>query len=344
MAEPQAVGGLYETGIGVPDLDTATEYWGSFGFRAGPEASLDAAVAEGLYGHSSALTSRRLLHQDADHGLIRLMCWEFPINDGVGLKPLRGHISRWTGQFVRSAADVSNHARIAETNGLPINDLPPTFIDLSTYNPGLFDGKAPRPFLDPVIGVSEYSLIQPLSRQAFLERFNYESKMLGTYNDDCLFPATQIAHIGLMFTSDDHGVYDFYDQTLGLKRVSDAPIPYEKATASRDAYDLVESDTYWAVNFEEPGSGTGMDERRSGRLLMFRFESGSNLEDLSELARPGCLGHSLNTWRIRDLNAFHDECGAAGCTNLTSIQPDEFGVEAFTCKTPDEFIWTFIQA
>lgn len=344
MAEPQAVGGLYETGIGVPDLDAATEYWASFGFRAGPDASFDAAQAEHLYGHKSGLSSRRLLHQEADHGLIRLMCWDTPRNDGLGIKPFRGHGNRWAGQFVRSASDISNHARVAEKSGMPVYDLPPTFIDLSAYNPDLFSGDAPRPFLDTIVAVREYTLIQPLSRQAFLERFHYESKLLGTYNDNCLFPATQIAHAGLMFSSDDHGVFDFYDQVLGLKRVSDHPVTWDEAMASRGAFDLVEGETHWSVNFEEPRSGAGMDERRSGRLLMFRFGTDSNLEDQTDLTRPGCLGHSLNTWRIRDLVSFHSACEQAGCTDITEIQTDEFGVNAFTCKTPDTFIWTFIQA
>lgn len=344
MSEPQAVGGLYETGIGVPNLDASTRYWESFGFRAGPQGQLDADQAEGLYGHRSSLTSRRLLHTDSDHGLIRLMQWDTPVNEGLGLRPFRGHGNRWAGQFVRSASDIANHAIVAENAGQPIYDVPPTFIDLSAYNPDLFDGKAPVPFHDMIIAVREYSLVQPFSRQAFLERFNYESKMLGKYNDDCLFPATQFAHAGLMFSSDDHSVLDFYDQVLGLKRVSDHPVAWEEAMGSRGAFSLVEGETHWSVNFEEPRSGAGMDERRSGRLLMFRFGTNSNLEDQSDLARPGCLGHSLLTWRVRDLTAFKSDCAAGGCKDIYDIHSDEFGTEAFTCTTPDGFIWTFVQA
>ena len=145
MSEPQAVGGLYETGIGVPDLETETEYWASFGFSSGPQETIDSARAAALYGHASGLTSRRLHHQDSDHGLIRLMQWEKPLNDGLGVKPFRGHGNRWAGQFVRSASDISNHARVAAKKGMPVYDLPHTFIDLSAHNPDLFAGAAPRP-------------------------------------------------------------------------------------------------------------------------------------------------------------------------------------------------------
>lgn len=344
MSAPQAIGGLFETCIGVPDLDAATRYWESFGFRSGPEGQLDADSANALFGHNSALSSRRLLHTDSDHGLIRLMQWETPLNDGLGMHPFRGHGNRWAGQFVRSASDISNHARVAERAGQPVYDLPPTFIDLSAYNPDLFSGGAPVPFQDTIVAVREYSLVQPVSRQAFLERFNYESKMLGKYNEDCLFPATQIAHAGLMLTSDDHSVLDFYDQVLGLKRVSDHPVTWDQAMASRDTFGLIEGETHWSVNFEEPRSGSGMDERRSGRLLLFRFGSDSQLEDQSDLAKPGCLGHSLLTWRVRDLASFRTECAAGGCTVISELRSDEFGTDAFTCTTPDGFIWTFLQA
>ncbi|MBT4740106.1 MAG: hypothetical protein HOO09_06955 [Rhodospirillaceae bacterium] len=344
MSEPQAVGGLFETCIGVPDLDAATRYWESFGFRSGPEGSLDADHSEALFGYKSALTSRRLLHTDSDHGLIRLMKWDQALNEGLGIRPFRGHGNRWAGQFVRSASDVSNHARVAEKAGQPIYDVAPTFIDLSAYNPDLFSGKAPVPFHDMIVAVREYSLVQPLSRQAFLERFNYESEMLGKYNEDCLFPATQIVHAGLMLTADDHGVFDFYDQVLGLKRVSDHPVTWDEAMASRGAFGLIEGETHWSVNFEEPRSGSGMNDRRSGRLLMFRFGSDSGLEDQSDLAKPGCLGHSLLTWRIRDLPSFKTDCAQGGCTDISDIRTDEFGVEAFTCTTPDRFTWTFLQA
>lgn len=344
QGNPQAVGGLFETCIGVPDLDASTRYWESFGFRAGPEGALNADQAASLYGHRSAVSSRRLLHTDSDHGLIRLMQWDKPRNEGLGIRPFRGHGNRWAGQFVRSASDIANHAIVAKKAGHPIYDVAPSFIDLSAYNPDLFDGKAPVPFQDMIVAVREYSLVQPLSRQAFLERFNYESKMLGKYNEECLFPATQIAHAGLMFTSDDPSVVDFYDQVLGLKRVSDHAVTWDEAMGSRGAFSLAEGETHWSIAFEEPRSGSGMNDRRSGRLLMFRFGSDSGLEDQSDLARPGCLGHSLLTWRVRNLMAFKADCTVADCKDIYDIQPDEFGTQAFTCTTPDGFTWTFIQA
>ena len=52
--------------------------------RAGRFGTLEAAAARALYGVDSTLRSVRLYHQNADHGLVRLMQWERPVNDGLG--------------------------------------------------------------------------------------------------------------------------------------------------------------------------------------------------------------------------------------------------------------------
>ena len=78
MGEPAVVGGVYEVGIGVTDLDEALRYWSLFGYTAGARGSLDYEQAKVLFGVGSALESVQLDHQDADHGLVRLMRWDTP--------------------------------------------------------------------------------------------------------------------------------------------------------------------------------------------------------------------------------------------------------------------------
>lgn len=343
MAASRAVGGLYEACIGVPEFEPALQYWAAFGFRAGPRGALTASEAKRAYGVESRLESIRLYHGEADHGLIRLMKWDKPVNGGAGLAPYRAHGSRWHGQFVRNAADIHHHAKAAKAKGAAITDLPPAFIDMSAHNPALFGGRAFTPFADKLIAVSEYTLIQPLSRQALLQRFNYDSRLMGRFVDDCLFPATHVIHAGMMFTSDDPKAVDFYDQVLGLKRVSALDMLWEKTTIQREAFDLVPADTYTAYIFEEPRSGPDNDTRRSGRLLMFRFGTKSNLSDRKHAFSPGALGPSLFTWRVRDLAETRAACQAAGCRDVSDIGNDEFGNGCFTCTTPDSFVWTFVQ-
>ncbi|MSQ86711.1 MAG: VOC family protein [Alphaproteobacteria bacterium] len=342
--KPRAIGGLHEVCIGVPSFEVPLVYWQAFGFKEGASGALSAADANALYGVNSGLNSMRLQHQDADHGLIRLMKWDTPTNDGVSVAPFRGHGSRWSGQFARDILDIANHAAIARKQGYPVYDVPPSFIDLSSYNPAMFGGKPVLPFTDKIVAVREYSMIQPLSRQAVLERFGYDSKLLGKISEASLLRTSQIAHGGMMFTADTDAPTDFYDKVLGLKRVMVQETTWDKAMASRAAFDLVEGETHWSYTFEEPRSGTDNDTRRSGRLLMFRFKPDSKLADRRAKSSPGALGYCLFTWRVRDVTEMHKACAAHGCTSLTDIRADEFGTHTFTCITPDRFVWLFEQA
>lgn len=343
QSQPQAIGGVHEACFGVPDIDAAIAYWQAFGFHAGECQQLSAVQARALYGADSALASVRLSHQATDHGLVRLMCWEKPLGNGIGVSPLRAHGSRWVGQFTRNMLDISNHTRIALKQGEPLLEIAPSFIDLSAYNPALFGGKPPRPFIDQVIAVREYTLIQPLWRQAFLQRFNYDSALLGSIDDDALLPASQIVNASFMISSDDPGIFDFYRDVLGLKAVGVQEVPWAQAMASRGVFDLREGECHWCHTLEEPRSGTSNDTRRSGRLYLFRFPSSSALPDRQAVSQPGHLGCTLYTWRVRDVTAMRGACVAAGC-ECGEVMVDEFAVEAFHCVTPDGMTWVFQQA
>lgn len=344
MQGSAAIGGLHEACFGVPDLEQAARYWQAFGFRAGPSGELSAEGAFAAYGVRQALRSVRLTHQDADHGLVRLMRWERPLSRGIGVAPLRAHGSRWVAQFVRSTLDIANHGALLRRSGAPMADVPPSFIDLSAYYPQLFESGAPRPFRDRLPAVREYTLLQPLWRQAFLERFNYGSPLLGRIDESALLPASQLVNASFMIQSDDPRVFDFYAHVLGLKAAQVQEIPYAQATASRAVFELREPETHWACTFEEPRSGATADTRRSGRLYLFRFPCSSALPDRLWQCQPGHLGCTLFTWRVRDLAGFRTACAQAGCSELGPIATDELGTTCMRCVTPDGMTWVFQQA
>jgi hypothetical protein len=339
-----AAGGVHEICYGVPDLDAAAEYWAAYGFRPGPSGSLDEGAAHTLYGVRSAVRSLRLQHLDADHGLVRLMQWDRPLSPGIGLVGLRAHGGRWTMQFVRSALEVANHGALARRQGAPILDLQPSFIDLSSYNPQLFGDRPVRPFRDRLVAAREYTLIQPLWRQALLERFNYDSPLMGRIDDSALLRASQIINASFMIASDDENVFSFYSDVLGLKQQPVLEVTWEKSMASRAVFELREGETHWCYTFEEPRSGASNELRRSGRLYIFRFPTSSHLDDRLAVSQPGHLGCSLFTWRVHDLDVMRGKCLAAGCRAVTETLFDEFGVRAFSCVTPDGMTWTFQQA
>jgi catechol 2,3-dioxygenase-like lactoylglutathione lyase family enzyme len=343
VQQPQAIGGLHEACFGVPDLDAAAAYWSAFGFRPVARGELAAEAAASLYGVHSRVESLRLGHLDADHGLVRVMRWDRSLGPGIGLAPLRAHGGRWVGQFVRSALDVANHGAVARRAGLPLLDVAPGFIDLSTSNPQLFGGRNPKPFVDRLLAVREYTLIQPLWRQALLERFHYDSALLGRMDDASLLRSSQIVNASTMIASDDPDVFAFYERVLGLKALPPHHSPWEQATASRGVFDLREGEGFWNYTFEEPRSGSTADTRRSGRLYFFRFPTAAALPDRQAVSQPGHLGCTLFTWRVRDLAALRGACRAAGCRELGAPVRDEFGVECLGIVAPEGTTWAFQQ-
>ena len=308
---PACVGGLYEVCIGVPDIAASLAYYERFGCRAGRFGALDAASARALYGVDSPLRSLRLHHQDADHGLVRLMQWERPRNDGLGLDAnLRCVGSRWGVRLTTSVLNVANHAALAQDQGEPISVIDPILAVI-----GEVTGEAAaRPFAEPVVGVREMVVLQPLYRQVFFERFGYQSPLYGRVDPHCLFQTSQHTHAGMMIATDDHQVLRFYDEVLGLKRWFDAERPYGQATGSRTIFGLEPDETHWTVDFDDPRSGHSLEERRSGKLKIVRFGSGSRIADKLDRSRPGSLGCSLYTWRVNDIEGMWKRVHGSGAT------------------------------
>jgi hypothetical protein len=91
LAQPftSSIVGIYEVCIGLPNLETAIEYWEQFGYCVETEGKLSTTIAHALYYVNSSLCSVRLQHQTTDHGLIRLMQWDQPQNEGLGLESMK---------------------------------------------------------------------------------------------------------------------------------------------------------------------------------------------------------------------------------------------------------------
>lgn len=340
-AEPGCIGGLYEACVGVPDLAAAVADLERYGCRVGPIGELDASAAFALYGHDSALRSARLLHQDADHGLVRLMQWERPRNGGLGTGPdLRCIGSRWGVRLTASVMNIANHAQQALATGADLTLIEPIFAVIGEVS----GERAATPFRDELVGVREMVVLQPLYRQVFFERFGYDSPLYGRINPHCLFRTSQHTHFGMMIAGDDHRVLDFYDRVLGLKRWFDAERPWEQATGSRRIFGLEEGETHWMVDFDDPRSAHALAERRSGKLKVVRFGRGSRLADLTDRSRPGCLGYSLYTWRARAIEAMHRRVQSAGARDVSDVLPDEFGARSFGFTAPDGYPWMLVEA
>jgi catechol 2,3-dioxygenase-like lactoylglutathione lyase family enzyme len=342
LRTPACIGGLHELCVGVPDLDEAIADFAAYGCQPGERGALDAVAAEALYGHRSAVESVRLLHGEADHGLVRLMRWESPRNAGVGLRPdLRGIGSRWGVRVTQSVLNVVNHVERALQGGMPLTLLPPQLAVIGEVS----GERAARPFRDPIVGVREMVLLQPHYRQVFFERFGYESPRYGQVDPASLLLASQHTHAGLMVASDDDRIFDFYETVLGLKRAHEERVPYANATGSRSIFGLAPGEGFHMVDFDDPRTGTALATRRSGKLKCVRFAADARMDDLRALSRPGCLGYSLYTWRVDDLAAMRARLATTpGVTALGAIRPDEFSRDSLGFTAPDGCPWVLQQA
>lgn len=330
--------GIYEVCIGVSDAQPLIQYWQQFGYRVGETGELLAADAQRLYGVNSCLRSIRLHHQTADHGLIRLMTWETPLNEGLGLVSMKVRGNRWATSLTLDVTNLWNHAAEAEATRFPIRYGPPQWTVIYPTAQG-------QPFLNPLVGVREMLLLQPLTRQVVFERFNYTVPNYGQPNPESLFQASQVTHMGLVVQDDSQATLRFYDEVLGLLRVQDAlESTYETARGGRQIFDLQPGERFWVTAFDDPRSSkTDWQAARSGRLYIVRFPEAMTLPDHLEQARPGTLGLSLYTYRVKGLEEYCDRIRSSPAKQLTDIITNEFGERSVSFIAPDGYFWTLIE-
>lgn len=334
-----AIAGLYEVGIGVRDLIPQIQYWQQFGYRIGQVGTLPAETAQALYGVPSALRSIRLYHQDADHGLIRLMAWEQPVNEGLQMASMKGRGNRWATSLTRDLLNLWNHAEEAARAHWPIRYTDPSWEVIYPI------ADEPQPFNDVLMGVREMLLLQPLTRQVLFERFNYTMPHYGQIHEAAFFQASQITHMGLIIQDDHQQQIDFYEDVIGLLRSRDgSETTYEQSQAARQIFDLQPGERFWVTTFDDPRSSTDFQAARSGRLYIIRFPESMTIPNYLDRSRPGCLGFSLYTCRVQDLTQYRDRIQASAAQNVTDPIANEFGELSFSFIAPDGYFWTLLAA
>lgn len=334
--EIHVVGGLYEVCIGVTSIVESVRYFERQGYRIGPTGHLDVTRSEALYGVSSAANVARLLHGQEDHGLIRLIEWEKPANEGLKQTSMRAVGSRWSNNQTLQMGRIHGHAFMAQSQGENIYVCPPAFAQFGHEDAVI------KPFEEEMTGVYEMSVHTNLYRQCYFERVDYPSPLYGKVDESCLFQTSQVTHCGITTSITDRAVFDFYDKCLGLKRVLDVDVPYEHMQASRTIFDIPEGLGVHALGFDDNRSGPG-ELKRSGRLLIFNFDKDSSIENLHEKSRAGVLGYSHFSWRVANIEQFKRDALTYGAKSVGGIERDEFGHPAWCCIAPDGYYWLFIQ-
>ncbi|MBD2570155.1 VOC family protein [Anabaena lutea] len=334
-----AIEGIYEVCIGVPDPISAIQYWQQFGYRIGQMGELSADEAYQLYKVNSPLKAIRLYHQDADHGLIRLMIWENPTNQGLGISSMKVKGNRWGTALTADLLGILNHAENAKAAGSTIRYSHP-------YWEVIYDkDKKSRPFIDAAVGVREMMLLQPLTRQVLFQRFGYVMPHYGKINHNGALATSQFTHMGMIVQDDSKETLRFYEEVLGLLRVrDDVETTYESSLAGRDLFELNPGEKFIVTAFDDPRSSkSDFMAARSGRLYIIRFPEHIRLESRFESAQPGSLGMCLYTYHVSEIHTYFDRIRASNAKNLTDIVNNEFGELSFSFVAPDGYFWTLVE-
>ena len=338
MAQETSIGGVYEVGIGATDEKPLIAYFERFGYRVGGTGELSEREAEELYGVKSKLKSVRILHQDSDHGLIRIMVWEKPVNDGLRMSRMNVLGNRWGAALTADVYNLQNHAEEAIAQKMPVFLVEPQRAEIYKLE------KRPAPFLENYASVREMCLIQPLTRQILFQRFGYSLPLYGKINSESFFKSSQITHFGMVVYRNRENL-DFYDKVLGLFKVkenADFDSDYNNPS-SRAVFSLEKHQKYGATDFDDPRSSINPAQARSGRLKIIWFSEDSKLENKFDRSKPGSLGYSLYTYRVKGIENYRQKVNASKAKNVTEIKSNEFGEKSFSFVAPDGYFWTILE-
>lgn len=337
MAQVSTIGGVYEVGIGTRDANALVKYWERFGYRVGQGGELSEKEAEKLYGVKSKLKSIRLLHQDSDHGLIRIMQWEKPVNEGLKLSRMNVLGNRWGAMMTGDVYNLQNHAEEAIAQKRPIFIVEPQRAEIYKLE------KRPAPFFETYATVREMCLIMPETRQILFQRFGYNLANYGKINEQSFFKSSQITHVGMVIYRNQENI-DFYGNVLGLLKVkenADYDSDYSNPS-SKAIFSLTPNQKYGATDFDNPKSSKNPAEALSGRLKIIWFSPESKLDNKFDFAKPGSLGYSLYTFRVKGIENYQAKVKSSKARGLTDIQKNEFGEKSFSFVAPDGYFWTIL--
>lgn len=329
------VGGIYDIGVGVTDMEAAKTFWQSCGYHAGPDGTLNASDAKALYGVDSAVTCVRMLHQDATAGLIRLMKWDTPTGPGLQMAPLRTHGCRWSVHRTDNIANAYVNGEVLRRQGKPIHLVGPH------YNFNLAKkAEDKKPFDEPVPASGDVLLFQPEAQLVAMTRMNFAVPKYGTINEDSPLRLSEGCHMAIVIQGDDLGVFDFYEDVIGFKRYHQADISYQPGYMPSDMFELTPEESFSEVDFDDPEAGDDYTEHLPGRLRCFLMRSPNAPDDRLARSQPGNLGYSFYSVRVKDIAAMHASISASAASKVTDILSDEFGTPTFSFVAPDGFTWT----
>ncbi|ARV62660.1 hypothetical protein BZZ01_32080 [Nostocales cyanobacterium HT-58-2] len=320
------ISGIFENCIGSNHLEASLKYWTELGYRELKRGQLSGEEAEKLYGHTSALTSLRLQNgNSSDHGLVRIMYWSEPRNEGLGhaLPIVEG--SRWFASLVKDIYTIADAFDDDKANGGNWLYTEPVRAIEGTGHEG-------TGLYNRFVGVREMFVIGSETRQAFFQRYNYTRVGYGTIEPSSPLGVSEGTHSSVV--TSDHSLSSFYTDVFGLVpqewngKISGASKP-----STRQTLMLKEGQEFYLSVFSSPKTHVG---------VLQIYTPLYSTPDKREYSQPGSLGVSLFTYQVEDITTFHQRVTNSRATRVTPIVPNEFGELSFSLVAPDGIHWVIV--
>ena len=185
-----------------------------------------------------------------------------------------------------------------------------------------------------------------MQRIAPFERYTYEKPGYGSIDPNSFLRTSQFTHYGIMVRGDDDSILDFYENALGLLRQKEYVMEGGAAHCVAGAaavFALRENEAYYVTDFDDPRSSLEIKKHRSGRLKFIRLKQECEMPVVWDRQKPGSLGMSLYTYRVRSADDFRNRVIEHGATGVTEILPNEFGKPSFSFIAPEGSAWNLIE-
>ncbi|MBD2157360.1 hypothetical protein [Leptolyngbya sp. FACHB-16] len=320
------ISGIFEHCIGSQQEQQTLRYWAELGYREIQRGELSAEAAHALYGHASNLTSIRLQNgNSADHGLVRVMIWEQPRNEGLQKSHPFVIGSRWFASLVQDIYAVADAFNDDKANGgdwvvtEPIRGIE-------------FVGQPGTNFYERFTGVREFFVIGAETRQAFFQRYNYTRPGYGVIDPSSPLGVSEGTHFSIVTT--DHDTVSFYTDVFGLVSANNTKkrSGYQNP-ATREILMLEEGQEFLLSSFMSPKTDVGVLQ-----VYTPLYSTPNKLE----FAQPGSLGISLFTYQVDDIEEFRDRITHSNAKSVTPILSNEFNEPSFGLVAPDEMTWVIV--
>jgi hypothetical protein len=324
------ISGLYEVMVAVTDARYTIRYFGEFGFTIKDSASFSAAQAKELYGVDSKLKSYRLQNGTIDsHGLLRILVWDKPTDEGVGYAPPETIGQRMavmkTSDIIR-LVDIYKAERARGERWLPIE---PIFDD-----PLKIKAQDRTTFFDRPVGVRETAVYGDFFTHVFFQRYGYTIDGYGTIGEHSALQSSEFTHHDFMIKGDIDVVTRYYSEALGMKpEQKEKSIDGDWLKGPKQVFQMPDGHSHDYRGFVSPNNICGK--------LKF-FVSRTTKPDRSEHQKIGALGMTLHSFFTPKLQMVYDLILKQNI-KPSKILKNEFNENSFVFVGPDGVAWQIIE-